>query len=401
MKNAQELEGQEINSISLFPKGDTVSRTKTGWWAVCADASGRDLLMSRCRCFMVDETVHGFNGNLTAERQNTGTPPNLSTIRSLKPRACQVAKMMAFSARFEKRACLSFPERLSALSSQDIHTMELMHTSHKKHWGLAHTAQHTMTRANAADTQESVLMQLPHWDKTPSPKHRPHHRPKRTQALPWLTYLAGSWPPHVMLDIQEGVLASDARLRLQDQPTFLAGVEANLQSNLPPNWASLMVLKCLYFDILPASLRRALAQQGLEWMLQSSVQFSPDGQHIRNPHASSSPWVRYEPPAMPAPKAAILASPPLPLAQKQPLAQTPPVCTCNLSPDTLLAPRRRGRKMASCIGTVYRPQAEDVFAVFVQAVMAAAFFLLVLDLIGRDEGVSEGAYWGYRALCLT
>lgn len=350
--------------------------------------------MSRCRCFMVDETVHGIKRNLTAERQTKEAPLNLSTIGSLKPRAQKIANMMAFSARFEKRACLSFPERPSTLSIQDISTLELMHPSPKKHWGLAYNTQHTMTRANTADTQENMLMQLPHWDKTPSPKHRPHPRPRRTKALPWLTYLAGSWPPHVMLDIQEGVLASDARLRLQDQPTYLAGVEANLQANLPPNWASLMVLKCLYFDILPASLRRTLAQQDLEWMLQSSVQFSPDGQHIRNPRTPSSPWVRYEPPVMPA----------APEAQIQPLAQTPPVCTCNLSPNTLLAPRRRNRKMESCVGFVYRPHAEDAIAVFVQAVMAAALFLLVLDLVGRDEGGSEGAYWGVyrgcRALCV-
>lgn len=345
---------------------------------------------------MMDETVHGLNGNLTAERQNKGTPPNLSTIKSFKPRACQVANMMAFSARFEKRACLSLPKRPNTPRGRDIDTLELMHTVPEKHWGLAHTTQHTMTHASTSDIQESILMQLPHWDRTPSPKHRPPHRPRRTKALPWLTYLAGSWPPHVMLDIQEGVLASDARLRLQDQPTYLAGVEANLQANVPPNWASLMVLKCLYFDILPASLRRALAQQDLEWMLQSSVQFSPDGQHIRNPRTPSSPWVRYEPPAMPAPETSLP-----PLAQKQPLAQTPPVCTCNLSPNTLLAPRRRDRKMASCVDFVYRPHAEDVFAVFVQAVMAAALFLLVLDLVGRDQGGAQRVYGGYRALCLT
>ena len=296
--------------------------------------------------------------------------------------------MMAFSARFEKRVCPSLPERAKILSKRDINTLEPMHTSREKHWGLAHTTQQFMTRANTADTQ--------HWDKTLSPKHRHHPRPRRIKALPWLTYLAGSWPPHVMLDVREVVLASDARLSLRAQPTYLAGVEAKLQANRPPNWASLMVLKCLYFDILPASLRRALAQQDLEWMLQSSVQFSPDGQHIRNPRAPSSPWVRYEPPAMPmpAPEDGALAPPP------PPLAQTPPVCTCNL-PNTLLAPQRRDRKMAPCIALVFRPHAEAVIAVCVQAVLAAALFLLVLDLVGRGEGGSEGVYWGYRAFCLT
>ncbi|KAK0749154.1 hypothetical protein B0T18DRAFT_98687 [Schizothecium vesticola] len=310
--------------------------------------------------------------------------------------------MMAFSARFEKRACPSLPERAKILSRRDINTLELMHTSHEKHWGLAHTTQHFMTRANTADTQESILLQLSHWDRTQSPKYRHHPRPRRIKVLPWLTYLAGSWPPHVMLDVREAVLASDARLSLRAQPTYLAGVEAKLLANRPPNWASLMVLKCLYFDILPASLRRALAQQDLEWMLQSSVRFSPDGQRIRNPRVPSSPWVRYEPPAMPmpAPEAGTLAPPPPPLAQKQPLAQTPPVCTCTL-PNTLLAPRRRDRKMAPCIELVFRPHAEAVIAVCVQAVLAAALFLLVLDLVGRDEGGSEGVYWGYRALFLT
>ncbi|KAK1826889.1 hypothetical protein QBC39DRAFT_363276 [Podospora conica] len=235
-------------------------------------------------------------------------------------------------------------------------------------------------------------MQLSHWDRTPSPKPRHTPRPRHTNSLPWLTYLAGSWPPHVLIDIREAVLASDARLSLRVQPTYLAGVEAKLQANHPPSWASLMVLKCLYFDILPASLRRELAQQDLEWMLQSSVQFSHDGQYIRNPRAPSSPWVRYEPPAMPAFEVAET------LAPLPPTSQKPTGCTCNLSPNTLLAPRRRGRRMTLCIGLAHLPHAEAIasvcFQVFVQAVLAAALCLFVLDLVGRDEGVSGG----YRGL---
>ena len=284
--------------------------------------------------------------------------------------------MMAFSAGFEKSARHWFPEGSGGIGLWSIEAPGLVHTPYHQHRDLPRKTRHTLNPANTLSNQDSMLLQLSHWGSTPN--HPPTRRTqtRRGKSLPWLTYLGQSWPPSVMSDIKEAVLTSDDHLSIRQQPTYVDGVEAALKAGNRPNWASLMVLKCLYFDILPPTLYKALADRNLGWMLQSGVKFSDDGQHFRDCRNPYSPWVQYRPPAMLSCDIVTLFPSSGPY--------TLPACS-GTTHTTLAATSRLHRALKNYAGLRNPPQVATVSAFFVTATLTVAAILITLDLAFENE----------------